>query len=81
MPTIEGMWFWYDAAGPQKRAFYHGQVVALVGDYCLLRFDGHAQLPDGLHEIVHVSAIAQDAWSLFVTEAELRQAISNGTAG
>lgn len=64
--ALVGMFFWWDGAPPTKRAIYKGVIVAGLGNgYYLLRFGKTPILPTGVHEVVHVATIVEQAWSLF----------------
>ena len=64
--ALVGMYFWWDTAPPTKRAIYKGVIVASLGNgYYLLRFGKASVLPAGVHEVVHVATITEQAWSLF----------------
>ena len=63
---LAGMYFVWDTAPPTKRDLYHGRIIAgLDGGYYLLLFAEHDALPPGVHEIVHVSIMAEQCWSFF----------------
>lgn len=73
---LVGMYFWWDDAPRAKKRFYHGHVAAaLDGGYYLLRFAASDDLPSGLHEIVHVATMTEEAWSFYRTEAEYAAAV------
>ena len=58
----------------------NGRIVATVeGSYVLLSFAPHAELPSGLFELVHISRISEQAWSLFGTEEDYLAALSQET--
>ena len=64
--ALVGMYFWWDTAPPTRRAIYKGVIVASLGNgYYLLRFDKTNLLPAGVHEVVHIATITEQAWSLF----------------
>lgn len=81
MPEIQldrlvGCFFWWDGAPTAKRRIYHGRIVAsLEGGYYLLKFDSSEHLPDGVHEIVHVSTMTEHSWSFFQTETDYLAAL------
>ena len=76
---LAGMYFHWDSAPPSKKGFYHGRVaVSLEGGYYLLEFAPSDKLPAGLHEIVHVALMAEQAWSFYRTETEYRAALVGG---
>lgn len=73
---MEGLWFWWDTAPAVKRPLYHGRIQAVLeGGYVLLSFAPHADLPTGVLELVHISRIAEDTWSLFTTVEDYQAAI------
>lgn len=79
---LTGMYFYWDSAPPSKKGFYHGRVaVSLEGGYYLLEFAPSDLLPTGLHEIVHVALMAEQAWSFYRTEAEYLAALAGGDSG
>jgi hypothetical protein len=61
---------------------YHGEIVAHFADgYCLLRFDNSDKLPTGTHEVVHISRIADEKWSLFENANQLQTVLVDGASG
>lgn len=77
---LTGMFFWWDSAPISKKRVYHGRVAAsLEGGYYLLEFAASDQLPEGVHEIVHLATMVDQAWSFYRTEAEYRAALAGGT--
>ena len=78
---LAGMYFYWDSAPPSKKGFYHGRVrAALEGGYYLLEFAPSDVLPAGLHEIVHVALMAEQAWSFYRTEADYLTALRGNDA-
>lgn len=78
MDCLAGLWFWWDTAPPTKKRLYHGRIQATVEGYVLLAFAPHPDLPSGVLELVHISRIAEDTWSLFPTEEEYQAALAGG---
>ena len=75
---LAGLWFWWDTAPPTKKRLYHGRIHATIeGGYALLRFTPHPKLPAGLFELVHISRISEEVWSLFATEDEYKAAVGD----
>ena len=75
---LTGLWFWWDTAPPTKKRLYHGQIRATIDGYVLLCFAPHPDLPKGVFELVHISRIAEDVWSLFATEDDYKAALAGG---
>ena len=76
---LVGMYFFWDSAPPEKRGFYHGRVAAnLDSGYYLLAFAQSCGLPEGVHEIVHVAVMAEQAWAFYLTETEYLASLAGG---
>lgn len=76
---LTGMYFYWDTAPRTKRDIYHGRVAAsLEGGYYLLEFALSDQLPEGVHEIVHLATMADQTWSFYRTETEYQAALVRG---
>ena len=71
-----GRWVWHDEErDPAVREVAAGQVVAELGlGYWLVRYLPHPRLRPGVSEVVHLSRLDEERWSVFDTEDELRGA-------